>query len=143
LNNNDHIDDFGSSDESSHDNDDTVPEGLLNKIRALICTICASGQRQDDLTRVILTGNTLSWWKGEGSVIVKIPENKLLLDVHTHWDSMFMMLMHLHKLKQVHPLFPLRTRANFNVSNQPMINFCQTQGKEYRKIQDLALSPSE
>lgn len=101
-----------SSDDSSSDDDDDgngsnptkVPKTLLKKIRALVRTIRASGQRQDELVTLIVQGNSGNWWTGPDGPIQLNPL-KLLLDVRTRWDSTFMMLTRLHEFKLVRELF--------------------------------------
>ena len=74
---------------------------LLNKIRALVKGIRASGQRQEHFNNVIQGGNQYGWWKdGEGKSIIINPR-QLLRDVRTRWDSTYQMLVRVRELRQV------------------------------------------
>jgi hypothetical protein len=55
-----------------------VPGDPLNKIRALVRGIRASGQRQEHFTNVILGGNQYGWWKdGQGKAMMIKPKQLL------------------------------------------------------------------
>lgn len=90
------------SDDDTNNNTTRIPTKLLSKIRALVCTIRASGQHQDTLHNIIVRGNSLHWWATDTGAAITIEPRKLLLDVHTRWDSTFQMLVRLQELKQVH-----------------------------------------
>jgi hypothetical protein len=70
-----------------------VPGDPLNKIRALVRGICASGQQQEHFTNVILGGNQYGWWKDGQSKVMMIKPKQLLRDVKTRWDSTYQMLV--------------------------------------------------
>lgn len=82
------------------DNTNQVPVSVLSKIRAFIRTIRASGQRQDAFRDVIHKGNDLGYWVHGGQTVTVEPRN-LILDVRTHWDSTYQMLVCLHELRWV------------------------------------------
>lgn len=90
----------GNSDTFDIDSEE-VPSGLLSKMRFLIRTIRASGQRREALMDVITRGNTGGWWTGNDGEVNTIKPRALLLDVVTRWDATFNMLVRLHELKQV------------------------------------------
>jgi hypothetical protein len=78
-----------------------VPGDPLNKIRAIVRGIRASGQRQEQFTNVILGGNQYGWWKdGQGNVVT-IKPMQLLRDVKTRWDSTYQMLVRFREFRQV------------------------------------------
>jgi hypothetical protein len=66
----------------------------VNKIRALVRGIRASGQRQEQLNNVILGGNQYGWWMdGQGEA--------MLINVRTQWNSTYQMLVRARELRQV------------------------------------------
>lgn len=98
-------DDDGGSGSNHSDSDEDVaskvPGDPLNKVRALVRGIRASGQRQEQFVNVILGGNQYGWWKdGEGNPMV-IKQRQLLRDVRTRWDSTYQMLVRVRELRQV------------------------------------------
>jgi hypothetical protein len=97
-------DDGGGNGNSSEEEDvaiSDVPGDPLNKVRAIIRGIRASGQRQEQFTNVILGGNQYGWWRdGQGSVVT-IKPMQLLRDVRTRWDSTYQMLVRFREFRQV------------------------------------------
>jgi hypothetical protein len=59
--------------------------------RDTVHTIHASGLRRDEFMDVVKDGNRRGWFKSNGQV-VQVPENELLQDVRTRWDSVFYMI---------------------------------------------------
>jgi hypothetical protein len=89
----------GGGDDS--DEDVVVPGDPLNKIRALVRGIRASGQRQEQFANVILGGNQFGWWKDIQGNAVSIERRQLLRDVKTRWDSTYQMLVRVREFRQV------------------------------------------
>lgn len=98
--------DEGNSDDSNNGNDHgsvvKATGGLLGKVHKLIWGICASGQQQQALNKVIIGGNQCGWWTGTDNKPITLKPKKLILDVHTHWDSTYLMLTCLLEFHQVH-----------------------------------------
>ena len=92
----------GSGEDSEKDAPTSgVPGDPINKIRALVRGIRASGQRQEQFTNVILGGNQYGWWKdGQGQAML-IKQKQLLRDVRTRWDSTYQMLVRVREPRQV------------------------------------------
>lgn len=87
-------------DDDEIDRNDQVPASILSKVRALIRTIRASGQRQAAFREVIHKGNQLGYWV-EGGETLRVQPRNLILDVRTRWDSTYQMLVRLHELRRV------------------------------------------
>jgi hypothetical protein len=59
--------------------------------------------RQDVFDEMIKNGNDRGWFKaGQPPKVVKIKPLQLLRDVHTRWDSIYLMLNRLHEM---HPIW--------------------------------------
>jgi hypothetical protein len=68
--------------------------------RNVVRTIRASGLRRDEFMDVVKDGNRRGWFKSDGQV-VQVPENELLQDVRTRWDSVFYMINRLRAMRLV------------------------------------------
>jgi hypothetical protein len=75
-----------------------VANDLLRRAREVISMIRASGRRRDAFMETIKSGNRKGWYK---SPLAKVPENELLRDVSTRWDSVYFMLNRLRALRLV------------------------------------------
>jgi hypothetical protein len=73
----------------------------VSKVRQLVRTIRASGQRQELLRTVIVKGNASGWWTNLQNEVINIPPRQLILDVCTHWDSTYQMLVRALELREV------------------------------------------
>jgi len=94
----------GSGDDNSGEEDvaiSNVPGDPLNKIRAIIRGIRASGQQQENFSNVILGGNQYGWWKDGQGKVVTIKPKQLLRDVRTRWDSTYQMLVRAREFRLV------------------------------------------
>jgi hypothetical protein len=82
-----------------------MPTDLLNRIRALIRAIRASGQRQEAFAKTITAGNELGWWTDDKDQRIMLAPLKLLRDVKTRWDSTYQMLVRFRIFRQVNGVF--------------------------------------
>jgi hypothetical protein len=82
-----------------------MPTDLLNRIRALIRVIRASGQRQEAFAKTIIAGNKLAWWTDDKDQHIMLTPLKLLRDVKTRWDSTYQMLVRFRIFRQVNGVF--------------------------------------
>jgi hypothetical protein len=74
---------------------EAIEQNPLSRAQEVICMICASGQQCEVFMEMIKTGNQSNWFSS------KVPENELLCDIPTHWDSVYFMLNCLQALRLV------------------------------------------
>jgi hypothetical protein len=74
-----------SDSDSSESEDESVPPDLLNKVRALVRAICASGQHQSVFVVIVNGRNTAGWWKNNKDEPIQIQPLKFLLDVREYF----------------------------------------------------------
>ena len=103
------------ADDDDDDNGGSLCSIIL-KVRQLVCTIRASGQRQELLHSVIIRGNESKWWVNMKKEVISIQPCQLILDVCTRWDSTYQMLIHTLEFSQVNILY-LVLIININNTN--------------------------
>ncbi|KAG2030130.1 ribonuclease H-like domain-containing protein [Suillus americanus] len=102
----------------------------LERARTLVRTIRASNQRHSNFRDTIVIGNENNWFQGDKGEPIKLPEVELLLDEPTRWDSVYVMLNHLHNLHQAVDMF-------FDSPNQRSINNKKLSPIEWHFLQDF------
>lgn len=70
--------------------------------RAIVRTICASGQRREHFAAIIKEGNAHGHFSIGELDGVQVPLVQLLRDVQTRWDSVYYMIR---RLRQLRPVF--------------------------------------
>ncbi|KAF9225639.1 hypothetical protein BS17DRAFT_879002 [Gyrodon lividus] len=82
----------------------------------VICIVHASNLRREAFNNTIITGNQMNWFTDEEGEPTNLPILKLIRDMKSHWDSIYLMINHLHILKQALDYF-FRTRAHRDIAN--------------------------
>jgi hypothetical protein len=96
------VEDSGDKDDGNDDEGQPrAVGGVITKIRQLVRTIRASGQRQELLNRVVEMGNQAKWWTDHEQNVIKLKLLRLILDVCTRWDSTYQMLVRAFEFRQV------------------------------------------
>lgn len=92
----------GDGDDSSQSDDETAVSNPIACARNVVRVIRGSGMRRDAFDEVIKNGNSRGWFKaGRPPAVVKIKPLQLLRDVHTQWDSIYLMLNRLREMRPV------------------------------------------
>ena len=68
----------------------------------IVHLICASSLHHEAFDNTIITGNQMKWFTDEDGNPTKLPILKLIRDVKSCWDSIYLMINHLCTLRQVH-----------------------------------------
>jgi hypothetical protein len=87
---------------------DALKGDVISSARQLVTACRASGQRREDLSRIINDGYTAGHWTKE-----ELRDVTLLRDVVTHWSSIFLMVDRLLELYPVSHL-PAPTQSHFS-----------------------------
>ena len=73
----------------------------VKRARVVVRTVRSSGQRKDDLLRLIRLGNERKSFKDEENNVYEMRTLQLLKDVRHRWDSLYLMLQRLHYMHPV------------------------------------------
>ena len=92
----------GDKNDFSQSDSETTFSGPIARGHNIVRLIWGSGMRWDVFDKVIKNGNDRGWFKGGWPLaVIKIKLLQLLWDVHTRWDSIYLML---NRLRKMHPV---------------------------------------
>ncbi|KIK79652.1 hypothetical protein PAXRUDRAFT_160772, partial [Paxillus rubicundulus Ve08.2h10] len=80
---------------------ETVCDDPIGQGRAIICTICSSGQCHSNFRQTLVLGNKQEWFINDKGNIIRLPVFQLIHNVKTWWDSTYYMINHLCTLQKV------------------------------------------
>jgi hypothetical protein len=92
--------DNDDNDDSPQCDDGTTVSATIARGRNVVRVIRGSGMRRAAFDEVIENGNNRGYFK-KGSDVVKVEKLKLLRDVRTRWDSIYLMLNRLREMRPV------------------------------------------
>lgn len=75
----------------------STTKDIIASVRYFIRYVRASGIRREEFQKIIATGNASGW-------APKLPQNQLLHDVKTRWDSLYFMLRRFLQMRLVNIL---------------------------------------
>ncbi|KAF9230025.1 hypothetical protein BU15DRAFT_9624, partial [Melanogaster broomeanus] len=67
--------------------------------RDIVRCIRSSGLRRDEFVDIVQSGNERGWFRDPSGTTIKVPEQELLRDVVTRWDSTFFMINRLRVMR--------------------------------------------
>ncbi|KAJ7750263.1 hypothetical protein B0H16DRAFT_1843275 [Mycena metata] len=114
--------------------------GPIRRCRKMVAFIRKSGQRRDELLRIINEGNEAGLWTefnvGGGTAVVALSLVTVLPDVKTRWDSVFYMLRRLRYLQQ-----PIKKFFNMHRDAQSFSHPLENRHWNRLEILELILQP--
>lgn len=79
---------------------ENVKRNPVKRARAVVRKVRSSGQRREELSATIKTGNSSGLFKDDGKN-VKVKDLQLIKDVKHRWDSLYLMISRLRELRLV------------------------------------------